>query len=1495
MVFLQRSRPSNPRKRPPPPPPLPPEPSPPHAGAADPSAAAVDAAAALLADAGCTLLVPPHLPPSLPSPHAFAARLSRALDAAGPASSSSSSAHPAARLLEGLAAFAASSPARLRQLLLPTAPHAPSLARALLAVPALQPGLLALLLEKLPEHFDGGAGAPLDGLPLQDDVARLIVAQFRWLDFLVDADAFVEKLVEVLSVAPSRLKKEIIGSLPEIVGDQSHAAVVTALEKLLQEDWDVVVAVLDALSDLNLNEMLQEQAVTLAISCIRTVAADQMPHLLKFLLLSATAANAGRIVLQIREQLKFVGVVDPRAARSKKLKGKASANSDGAILDTLRSGLRFKSIICEAFLKELKLVDHPRDHKVIDVWLIMLIYADGDTLLKKKAEKILKSKVLQERIRETLFDQCIHANTELVKEHFTSFLSVSAYLLACKEEKAREFATYLFTALFEEFSDTYSRQELLGSLVTHIGSGVSFEVSSALDIMISLTSNNPEEFIPISSHITGILDYLESFDEENLRKVYDIFCHMALAAGFSTGSGGSKIANELLMVVRKQVNNPDMKYRRMGIIGALRIISTIADVNAVVNCSSSQQPNCEEALELLKMAVNSCKSAALPLVLLYDELAALLETKVLHSAILEWVGEHVGEFDAHFLADLDNGQLPEKYVCDGIEGELWMNLDGNISPVCVNIMPLVSMPEKSQPCLQIFPSQFLLLTMVERLTSEGSLGGINALLGCPLHLPSTKYMDGAKWRSLSGLQKKAVCHSLYYAINWIRELVNAFSTQVACRVDNVSQKARDETAVKLLQRIRNLILLEGLLNALLKNYPLSLPELRYHGDYSGSTSSNKFNLPKKMVEEGIESTSSNKRQKGRKDKSASEKMNPDDKLKQPTILDAFKRAGVTISQETNNASSQQSSSGTMPKNIEQEVNDIGKLGIVDLMAAPTQLDMQRFKFRTLHITCLSLLNCSESQDSACSYNESELPVYVYLLRDLHNKLDHLNPSTKPFHGTSHSKYTDAYCHQSTQEFLDKIQPLFSSLRKHLDGAVSMIKDGSENWPDNWNSHASSAGNPDIPFVVVPESSTVTSVCKEVLGCYRKLLAIPHLFNQSNMSLLKQLLQTLQPAENFDDVLSEFHPSLAPSNVDYLYCGAYKMFETIMEPVCSFSYRLASDVLITMQSILSSVIVLLEKSGEANGRDIHMRCSKEIVPFLQKHLEASARKLLTTDLSGEDAENGWQSKGDLVQKILQIYLKNSESTSDLLGELTHSVDEVSSLDTKSTQDAPHGFPTLCSSTILSWYRVLHEENTGSLNKAVKQALKTRALPANRSIENVLEEISKSVNVFVSLVCICKTQEKVSMHAVAVNHGGKFVETFLKAFNFLETQFGQHEGIIMKMLKQLQKATRTIQTICSEAKGYKRTMITSKVPAAKRSLERFLFQVKALLHKCSAEHSFEIGVLKHKDLQGQVVSSQVYGGADDTPDEETGSDTPADENDNAMDEDVAEESNEVPMED
>ncbi|RWW43123.1 hypothetical protein BHE74_00051257 [Ensete ventricosum] len=129
------------------------------------------------------------------------------------------------------------------------------------------------------------------------------------------------------------------------------------------------------------------KAVNTALSCIRTVEAEHVPHLLRFLLLSATPTNVRRIISQIREQLKFVGAINSRAARNKKLKGKSPIDStEASILDALRLSLLFKNVL--------------------------IIYY---SFLQKSVERILKKKILEGCFREVLFDQCIQGHRELVK------------------------------------------------------------------------------------------------------------------------------------------------------------------------------------------------------------------------------------------------------------------------------------------------------------------------------------------------------------------------------------------------------------------------------------------------------------------------------------------------------------------------------------------------------------------------------------------------------------------------------------------------------------------------------------------------------------------------------------------------------------------------------------------------------------------------------------------------------------------------------------------------------------------------------------------------------------------------------------------------------------------------------------------------------------------------------------------------------------------------
>ncbi|VVA26373.1 PREDICTED: Fanconi [Prunus dulcis] len=1439
---------------------------------------AIDKMASILADAGCTLLNHSG-PPCLPSDsHKLRRHLHRTF------SSSKNAPSLLSDFLSGLSTYINSSK-NLRRILTSSG-RSESLVRHLLLVPSIQLQIQNMLLEKLPEYFHVYPEHSGPSLSLEDDIARLIINHFRWLDFIVDPNALAEKLMLVLSICPLHLKKEIIGSLPEIIGDQNNQTVVRSLEKLLQEDSAVVVPVLDSFSNLNLDPLLQEQVITIALSCIRTIDAEHMPHLLRFLLLSATLSNARRIISQIRQQLKFVGVSNYCISEKSKLKGKSRAdNTEASILDALRSSLRFKNILCQEILKELNSLEKPQDHKVIDIWLLMLIYMNGESL-QRSIEKVFKKKIIEDCIQEAMFDQCIHGHKELVQDYFLSFISLSEYLLACKEPKAREFGIHMYVCLFEEFADTYSRQEVLGSLVTHVGSSVGFEVSSALEAMALLASKYSQQLIPLSSHINGILDYLEGFSVENLHKVYEIFGHLALLARSSADSYGSSFANELLMIVRKQVSHPELNYKKMGLVGTLKMVSCLGDATDVTCSSSSQKSNCDEALELLKIALDSCKQLPLPLIMFYDELTEMMDYKTLHPTVMEWIGKHVGEFEPLFLSDLDGGNLAVKDSYCGLEGELWMNLDGDISPICLNILPLASSSSKSASSLQVLPANFLLLSAIERLTNQGSLGGIDALLGCPLHLPSSKYFFGSEWKSLTGKQKQILCASLYYAANWIRELFNAFCTQVTGIFEFTSQATKEDIISKLLKRLRNLLFLESLLNNCIGRYSLSLPELHPYVDVYRSSALNQPHrmghiekkLDHKKKHEEISPNGARTNKKTSKETTSDTNRN----LRQPTLLDVLEKAGVLQGQDVpNEDSSGLSTKGRSYESSDKNSHDSDEASSIEISAVGKAIEAQRINFRPLLVHCYAILTFSKSEASCCIDAAAELPLYLYIMRDLHYKLDFFTPG-KQLWGRCLSAPV-GFTRLTVDGFLSKIKPLFPSIKRHFDSAVLLLKEGDETCEEHWNIQSTFAGNPNISNLVLSKSAVSTSVFKEVLHCFSAILNLPGI--QTDKSALSCLLEAFQPTEIPDSLMAGIQPNLSPGTTEYLYLGAYAFFEGVLDIACSFSFMLASESLFTLESVVTSIQKFISKL-EGNSKNVHSEFIQEALPTLRSKLGISAQNILRHSWDNENVENGWKRKGETVQRILRIYLDSSNSTSDLLDKLACSI-LPQALCERIGEDDHHGFPSLSSGTFVVWYKILHEENLSVLNKLVKEAVllkktSTRAQP--ETIEKLLSKLQQSVNVVVSLVNLCKTCAKVTLHAMAVGYGGKFVDSFLKVFDFLESHFQVHNEHIIHLVLELQKATRTIQTLCSEAKGLRQTSITRKIPATKRSMERFLFCVKALLHTTSNGSSFWMGNLKHKDLKGQVVSSQVYVDSEDVDEE------PAE----AADEEPAEAGGEEPAE-
>lgn len=84
---------------------------------------------------------------------------------------------------------------------------------------------------------------------------------------------------------------------------------------------------------------------------------------------------------------------------------------------------------------------------------------------------------------------------------------------------------------------------------------------------------------------------------------------------------------------------------------------------------------------------------------------------------------------------------------------------------------LISYPDANPP----FPSQ----SPIQRTQSEGSLGAIDALLGCPIVLFDPELAtDGDAWASLPGPGRLAALTALFHSVAWLRETINCFAPQV---------------------------------------------------------------------------------------------------------------------------------------------------------------------------------------------------------------------------------------------------------------------------------------------------------------------------------------------------------------------------------------------------------------------------------------------------------------------------------------------------------------------------------------------------------------------------------------------------------------------------------------------------------------------------------------------------------------------------------------------
>uniref|UniRef100_A0AAR2LHB3 FA complementation group D2 n=1 Tax=Pygocentrus nattereri TaxID=42514 RepID=A0AAR2LHB3_PYGNA len=1165
-----------------------------------------------------------------------------------------------------------------------------------------------------------------DGL----NIPRVIINQLKWLDRVVDFKDLANKLMQLVSVAPIEIQRDIITSLPEILEDSQHGDMARELNALLQENTQLTVPILDALSSLNISTALLAEVRGAVMSTVSAVQLEDLPIVVKFILHSISASDANEVVSDLRKKLELeqcvvFSMLQASQSSGKNKKSTASKDSVALVLEVIKSAVRFQKTISEAWLKV------SRSFTVVDVLVLLILHSTNANQSRRGAERVLRAKVRAGLIQESLLNKTFKGY--VMRGYFPSILALAQGLLRSPDCCVVPFGGHMYKQAFTAF-DSYCQQEVVGSLVTHVCSGVSGEVDVALELLCELVSQKPTEMSQYAVFVKGILDYMENLNPQQIRRLF----HLLSSLAFGHDKHGSHIQDDMHIVIRKQLSSAVPKYKRIGIIGAVMMVGSMGARRCGLQSLSKHCFFLLLVTTLLELVRSCSEGSAEAAALYYDELANLLQTCKL-DPLVQSVLE---DFQEDFVVDLG----PEIAGLFPFPASVMYNLDEDESQggIAVNLLPLMSQDvlHVSPLCLSSF---FRLLRLCEEEQHHGDLEEIDALLGCPLILTDMEVVERVE--SLSKAEREFFCSLLFYTINWFREVVNAFCKQTD-----------PEMKMKVVTRLQNITYLQTLLETCLAASPGYTPPLA------------NFDCESAEVLFPISSTASAKKAK--------------------------KGKGIRCIQEAAGGDFHfLQSQDHSEKEKEKEV----KVGV--------SLSLYWPFFRELDVEVMNVLQCGLLSRSILDtelhskvreevqLGPSEL---VFLLEDMCRKLDFsltAAPAKKaPFLkvkadktvGFSHlrqksSKDVAAYCIQ-----------LLPTLCTHL-----------ENCHNHFQTFLTEKqGVVDALGVDVKEQQLMSSA-------YQLLLQVLHTtFSWSGFSqpeqrvLLKSALKVLASRlkeEGTDQTLEQL---ISRGQEGRICCSSF------YGCILYLSVCLSVYLSVCLSVCLSCLSICLVCLSVLSVLSVYLSCLSCL----------SVRPSIHLFISPSPCSIYLDHADDVLKAVEEI-------AGEGIPELMNAAKDASS----------RSWPTLSRQTFLVYYKVMMTK----LEKSV------RKLPPGKQTDSRESEKLLTWSLAVRDFHILINLVKVEAHN---SYGRLFLESFLKlGMPLLDYSFKKHKEDVQSLLKTFQLSTRQLHHMCGHSKIQQDTALTNHVPALKKSLEQFVYRVKAMLTLNQCQEAFWLGNLKNRDLK------------------------------------------------
>ncbi|KAK2186158.1 hypothetical protein NP493_212g05055 [Ridgeia piscesae] len=542
--------------------------------------------------------------------------------------------------------------------------------------------------------------------------------------------------------------------------------------------------------------------------------------------------------------------------------------------------------------------------------------------------------------------------------------------------------------------------------------------------------------------------------------------------------------------------------------------------------------------------------------------------------------------------------------------------------------------------------------------------------------------------------------------------------------------------------------------------------------------------------------------KGKKKKAGKKIEDPNDETK------------VDSDEDTCAKASTQNDSDLVTKT---EIEDVGLVSLQDYSLYLRELDMD--VFNTLHVGLITKAALdSDMNTKDTSILQLQPQQLEFLLHDLVHKLEHVLVTTTTKRRSflkSKTEKRSGFSHLDdlgAPQVVTMVVQLLPALCDHLEGASAFFQ----------TLMAANDGLIDGPGSHTQEAQLIGSCFHLLLEALLALFSWTGFVLSDQKDLLKKAVGTLAGRMNMTPVSSQLS------------------LTGIIQQSFAYLENFSGSV-----PLLSSAIVLCRLLGCLSQYGDQLKLSTKIACVSEDFLK---REWLDRD--GQTLKGAKHNEN--IQALLKLYLTHSEDVLGSLEKLT-AVGVPELLQEETDKNARSStYPTLTKHSYHVYYRVMLHE----LVATVKTFVPDRLTDTQEVRVDKLLQWNLSVRIFHILVNLIKVFDARPNLGALTKYGRQFLELVVRlGMPLLDRMFRSHRDDVQLLLKNLQLSTRSLHHLCGHSKIMKDIALTNQVPLLKKSLETFVYRVKAMLTMAQCLEAFWLGNLKNRDLRGEEILSQA----------------------------------------